>query len=124
MEEIATDKAPAAIGPYSQAIKANPFLFVSGQLPINPATNLFSACIKEQTRQCLHNIQAILEEADYALYHVVKVEIFVVDLAHFAEINAVYAEFFGKTKPARATVQVARLPKDVGIEIACVAYKK
>ena len=122
-EPIFTEKAPAAVGPYSQAMKAGNMLFVSGQIPFVPSTmKLVSQDIKEQTRQSLENVKAILEEAGASLNDVVKVGVFIKDMNEFAAINEVYSEYFHKNKPARACVEVARLPLDVKIEIEVTAY--
>lgn len=122
-EPIFTEKAPAAVGPYSQAMKAGNMLFVSGQIPFVPSTmKLVSQDIKEQTRQSLENVKAILEEAGASLNDVVKVGVFIKDMNEFAAINEVYSEYFNKNKPARACVEVARLPLDVKIEIEVIAY--
>jgi len=122
-EAIFTEKAPAAVGPYSQAMKAGNMLFVSGQIPFVPETmTLVSQDIKEQTRQSLENVKAILEKAGASLNDVVKVGVFIKDMNEFAQINEVYSEYFNKNKPARACVEVARLPLDVKIEIEVIAY--
>lgn len=122
-EPIFTKKAPAAVGPYSQAMKAGNMLFVSGQIPFVPSTmKLVSQDIKEQTRQSLENVKAILEEAGASLNDVVKVGVFIKNMNEFAAINEVYSEYFNKNKPARACVEVARLPLDVKIEIEVIAY--
>ncbi|MDD5503502.1 MAG: RidA family protein [Candidatus Thermoplasmatota archaeon] len=119
---VSTQKAPAAIGPYSQAIKAGNLVFVSGQLPINPATGqLLTGAIEEQTEQVIRNIQSILEAAGASLENVVKTTLFIRDMNDFPKINEAYAKFFKNCPPARATVQVARLPKDAGIEIEAIA---
>lgn len=124
MKFITTSQAPAAIGPYSQAVEANGTLYVSGQIPFDPAT---MTCVSEdvalQTKQCLKNIKAILDEAGYATEQVVKCVIFIKDMNDFAAINAVYADFFQDHKPARACVEVARLPRDVKVEIDAIAVK-
>ncbi len=121
-EIVETKKAPAPIGPYSQAIRANGFLFVSGQIPIDPATgSLVTGGIEEQTRQVLKNLSAILEAAGSGLSKVVKTSIFLTNLDDFARLNQVYGEFLGEFKPARSTVQVSRLPKEVLVEIEAVA---
>jgi len=123
-EEIKTDKAPKAIGPYSQAIAANGFVFASGQIPIDPATGeLNTGTIEEQTRQVLKNLTAVLEAAGTSLHKVVKATVFLQDMNDFTRMNAVYGEFFKPPYPARAAVQVARLPKDVKVEIEAVAVK-
>ncbi len=119
---INTAKAPAAIGPYSQAIKAGNTLYISGQIPFVPETmQLVSEDIKEQTKQCLENLKAILEEAGLSLNDVVKTGVFIKDMNEFAAINEVYASYFTDNKPARACVEVARLPKDVRVEIEAIA---
>lgn len=119
---IHTQQAPAAIGPYSQAIKAGNILFVSGQLPIDPQTgNLVTGSVAEQTERIMMNVQAILTAGGASLANVVKTTIFLADLNDFAEVNAAYGRYFPANPPARSTVQVARLPKDGRIEIECVA---
>lgn len=121
---ISTEKAPAAIGPYSQAVEAGNMIFVSGQLPLDPATmNFVSEKIQDQTRQCLTNLMAILNEAGYSDKDIVKVTVFMKDMNDFAQMNEVYATFFTDHKPARAAVEVARLPKDAQVEIEAVAAK-
>lgn len=121
---INTSKAPAAIGPYSQAIEVNGTLYVSGQIPFVPETmTVVSDDVKEQTRQSLENIKAILNEAGYSLKDVVKAGVFIKDMNDFAAINEVYAEYLGEVKPARACVEVARLPRDVKVEIEVIAVK-
>ena len=121
-EIIHTDKAPKAIGPYSQAVKAGNMLFVSGQVPFVPETmEIVEGDVKAQTAQSLKNVQAILEQAGLDFSHVVKSTVFIKDMNDFAQINEVYAEFFGENKPARACVEVARLPKDVKVEIEVIA---
>lgn len=120
---IATEKAPGAIGPYSQAVKAGNFVYVSGQLPIVPATGAFpSDCIKDQTRQSLTNIQSILEAEGLSMKNVVKTTVLLKNMDDFADMNGVYAEFFTEDCPARAAFQVAKLPKDALVEIEAVAY--
>lgn len=124
LEVISTEKAPKALGPYSQAIKANGFVFVSGQIPIDPATNeLSKGTISEQTKLVLTNLGEILKTAGTSLSNVVKTTVFLKDMNDFEEMNKTYAEFFTATKPARATVQVAKLPKDVSVEIECIAVE-
>lgn len=119
---IHTDNAPKAIGPYSQAVKAGNMLFVSGQVPFVPETmEIVEGDVKAQTAQSLKNVQAILAEAGLDFSHVVKSTVFIKDMNEFAQINEVYAEFFGENKPARACVEVARLPKDVKVEIEVIA---
>jgi 2-iminobutanoate/2-iminopropanoate deaminase len=124
-KEVKTDKAPKAIGPYSQAIVANGFIFASGQIPIIPATgDLNMGTIEEQTRQVLQNLGAVLEAAGSSLNDVVKATVFLQDMNDFSKMNAVYQEFFQAPFPARAAVQVARLPRDVRVEIEAIALKK
>lgn len=123
-KQISTDKAPAAIGPYSQAIEAGGMVFASGQLPIDPATGAFVAGgVKEQTRQSLTNAQNILREAGVDLSHVVKTTVFLSDMANFGAMNEVYAEFFTQPFPARSAVAVKTLPKDALVEVECIAVK-
>ena len=122
---ISTDKAPKAIGPYSQAIKAGDFLFCSGQIPLDPATmQIVGTNAAEQTRQVLANITAVLEASDRDLSHVVKTTIFLKDMGDFSAVNEVYGEYFKIDPPARSTVEVARLPKDVLVEIEAIAVAK
>ena len=119
---ISTTKAPAAIGPYSQAIKVGNLVYTSGQIPIDPATGSFvEGGIKEQTRQSLQNVKAILEEAGLTMANVVKTTVFIADMNDFAEMNAVYAEFFAEPYPARSAVAVKTLPKGALVEIEVVA---
>ena len=121
---IHTENAPAAIGPYSQAIQAGNTVYVSGQLPTDPATGAFAgADIAAQTRQSLTNIRSILAGAGYSMTDVVKTTVLLADIADFAAMNAVYAEFFTAPFPARAAFQVAALPKNALVEIECVAVK-
>ena len=121
-EIIATENAPGAIGPYSQAVKAGNMVFCSGQIPIDVATGEFvSDDVADQTRQVLTNLSAVLEAAGTSLNNVVKTTVFLADMNDFAIVNEVYAEFFSENKPARATVQAARLPKDARVEIDCIA---
>ncbi len=123
-QAVHTNSAPAAIGPYSQAIQAGGMLYVSGQIPIDPATGGFAGeDIVSQTRQCLTNIRAILAEAGYTLADVVKTTVLMTDLAEFTTMNQVYAEFFQTPYPARAAFQVAALPRNAKVEIECVAVK-
>jgi 2-iminobutanoate/2-iminopropanoate deaminase len=125
LEKVSTKKAPAAVGPYSQAMKAGDFVYVSGQLPMNPETGeMLTGSIKEQTRQSLENAKAILEEAGTSLVNVVKTTVFLQDMNDFADMNGVYAEFFTDHKPARAAVEVAKLPLGADVEIQMVAYLK
>jgi 2-iminobutanoate/2-iminopropanoate deaminase len=122
MESIQTDCAPQAIGPYSQAIKANGFIFASGQIPLDPATmRIVEGGIEEQTGRVLDNLKAVLEAAGSSLDRVVKTTVYLADMGEFAAMNEIYARYFGAAKPARATVQVARLPRDVKVEIDVVA---
>ena len=122
VEIIATENAPKALGPYSQALKTGGFIFTSGQIPINPATDSIEAVtIEDQTRQVITNLKNVLEAAGSSLSKVVKTTVFIKDMGDFAALNGVYAEMFGDTRPARSCVEVARLPKDVKVEIECVA---
>ena len=119
---ISTKKAPAAIGPYSQAIQVGNLVYTSGQIPINPSTGAFvEGGIKEQTRQSLTNVKGILEEAGLSMSNVVKTTVFMADMGDFAEMNAVYAEFFSEPYPARSAVAVKTLPKGALVEIEVVA---
>ena len=121
-EIISTDRAPGAIGPYSQAIKTGGMVFCSGQIPTDPATGEFvSDDVVEQTEQVLKNLTAVLEAAGSGLDKVVKTTVFLADMADFAAMNEVYGRYFNENKPARATVQAARLPKDARVEIECIA---
>ena len=121
-EIIATENAPGAIGPYSQAVKTGNMVFCSGQIPIDVATGEFvSDDVAEQTTQVLKNLSAVLEAAGSSLNNVVKTTVFLADMNDFAAMNEIYAEFFNENKPARATVQAARLPKDARVEIECIA---
>lgn len=122
MKAISTKKAPAAIGPYSQAIRVGNLVYTSGQIPIDPATGAFvEGGIKEQTRQSLTNVRAILAEAGLAMSDVVKTTVFMADMNDFAEMNGVYAEFFAEPYPARSAVAVKTLPKGALVEIEVVA---
>ena len=124
-KQVQTDQAPKAIGPYSQGIVANGFVFASGQIPIDPASGeLNTGTIEEQTRQVLKNLGAVLEAAGSSYENVVKATVFLQDMNDFGKMNAVYGEFFPAPYPARAAVQVARLPRDVKIEIEAVALVK
>ena len=121
-EIISTQKAPAAIGPYSQATKVGNFIFTSGQIPINPETGeLVKGDIKEQARQVLENLKAVLEAAGSGLDKVVKTTVFINDMNRFGDVNEVYASFFTGNFPARSCVEVSRLPKDVAVEIEAIA---
>ena len=122
IETVSTESAPKALGPYSQALKVNGFVYCSGQIPINPATNAIEAVtIEDQARQVITNLKNVLEAAGTSLAAVVKTTVFIKDMNDFAALNGVYAEMFGETKPARSCVEVARLPKDVKVEIEAVA---
>lgn len=122
LQVINTDKAPAAVGPYSQAIKAGNFVYISGQIPINPANGeIVKESIEAETKQCLDNATAVLAEAGTTFENVVKVTVFIKDMNQFGRINAVYGEYFTDHKPARACVEVARLPLDVNVEIEMIA---
>lgn len=118
---VHTDKAPAAVGPYSQASAVNGTLYVSGQLGIIPAEGKLAEGFQAQTRQALENIKTILEEAGSSLNKVLAVDVFIMDMSRFAELNAIYAEYFSEHKPARAAVQVAALPLGGLVEFKCVA---
>jgi 2-iminobutanoate/2-iminopropanoate deaminase len=121
-ERVQTDQAPAAIGPYSQAIRAGAFVFVSGQIPIDPATGEFVAGgIGEQTERVLKNLSAVLEAAGSGLDKVVKTTVFLADMKEFSQMNEVYAKYFTGAPPARATVAAAGLPRDARVEIEAVA---
>ncbi|PNV61629.1 reactive intermediate/imine deaminase [Clostridium sp. chh4-2] len=123
MSKIVTNNAPAAIGPYSQGVTAGKFVFVSGQLPIDPETGSFpEGDIKVLTARSLKNIEAILKEAGGSLENVVKTSIFVTDLKQFADVNEAYSKFFGDVPPARSCVEVAALPKGAAVEIEAIAY--
>ncbi|KAI9142550.1 Endoribonuclease L-PSP/chorismate mutase-like protein [Paraphysoderma sedebokerense] len=122
LKPVQTDKAPAAIGPYSQAVVANGFVFCSGQIPFVPETGeLLTGDVKQQTRQVLKNLTSVLVAAGSSLDKVIKTTVFLKDMNDFQKMNEVYAEMFGSSRPARAAVEVARLPKDVQVEIECVA---
>ncbi|MBO7166214.1 MAG: RidA family protein [Kiritimatiellae bacterium] len=119
---ISTENAPKALGPYSQALKVGNFIFCSGQIPIDPAVNdVVAITVEDQTRQVIKNLSNVLEAAGSSLSKVVKTTVFISDMNDFAAINGVYSELFGDTKPARSCVQVARLPKDVKLEIEAIA---
>ncbi len=122
MKVISTENAPGAIGPYSQAIVANGMVFCSGQIPIDPATGDFvSEDVSEQTEQVFKNLSAVLEAAGASLESVVKTTVFLADMNDFAAMNEIYGRYFDTNKPARATVQAARLPRDARVEIECIA---
>jgi 2-iminobutanoate/2-iminopropanoate deaminase len=119
---VKTDKAPKAIGPYSQAIKANGFIFVSGQIPLDPATGeIVGSTIEEQTHQVLKNIKAILKSAGSSMAEVVKATVYLADMNDFAKMNSIYTEYFPEPFPARAAVQVVRLPREVKVEVEVMA---
>ena len=121
-DRVHTDSAPKAIGPYSQAIKANGLIFASGQIPLDPATmQIVEGGIREQTERVLNNLAAVLQAAGSSLDRVVKTTVFLADLTDFAEMNETYGRFFGEAPPARSTVEVARLPRDVRVEIDVIA---
>ena len=121
-EVISTDRGPKAIGPYSQAIRANGFVFISGQVALDPKTNqLIEGDIRVQTERVLENLKGILEAASSSLDRVVKTTVFLKDMSEFAAMNEVYGRYFPSNPPARATVEVARLPKDVRVEIDLIA---
>ena len=123
-ERIQTDKAPAAIGPYSQAIRAGGFVFVSGQIPIDPATGEFvKGGVAEQTERVLKNLAAVLEAAGSSLNQIVKTTVFLADMKEFAQMNEVYATFFAAPFPARTTIQAGALPGGIAVEIECIAKK-
>lgn len=122
IEVVSTANAPAALGPYSQALKVNGFIYCSGQIPINPASGAVEAVsIEDQTRQAITNLKNVLEAAGSSLANVIKTTVFIKDMNDFVALNGVYAEMFGDTKPARSCVEVARLPKDVKVEIEAIA---
>jgi 2-iminobutanoate/2-iminopropanoate deaminase len=121
MEIIESKNAPQPIGPYSQAVKANGMIFTSGQIAINPESNQIADSVAEQTKQVLENLQEVLTAGGSSLEKVVKTTIYIKNMNDFAVINDVYAQYFVKNKPARSTVEVARLPKDVLVEIDCIA---
>ena len=124
MKAINTTHAPAAIGPYSQAVEANGFVYVSGQLPIDPSTGAFAeGGIQAESRQCLTNIKNILAEAGMEMCDVVKVTVLLADIASFSAVNEVYAEFFAEPYPARSAFAVAALPKGANIEIEAIAAR-
>jgi len=122
-QAVSTQAAPAAIGPYSQAIRAGDFLFVSGQIPLDPATGtLVDGDVRAQTRRVLENLSAVVAAGGASLDRVVKTTVYLVDMNDFPAMNEVYASYFGSPAPARATVQVGRLPKDVRVEIDAVVH--
>ncbi len=120
-EVIATDRAPAAVGPYSQAIRVGNLVFTAGQIGLDPATGALAAGLEEQTRQIMSNLQAVLAAAGSSLQNIVKTTIFLTDLADFQAVNAIYGSYFPQQPPARSTVQVAALPRGARIEIEAIA---
>jgi 2-iminobutanoate/2-iminopropanoate deaminase len=123
-DRVQTDSAPKAIGPYSQAIRSNGFVFASGQIPLDPATmQIVEGGVREQTQRVMENLSAVLEAAGSSLERVVKTTVYLKDLNDFAEMNEVYGSFFTDTPPARSTVEVARLPRDVRVEIDVIAVE-
>ena len=120
---ISTDKAPAAIGPYSQAIEINGIVFTSGHIPVNPATGEIAATVEEQAEQALKNVAAVLAAAGTGMENVIKTTVFIKEMNDFGKINEIYAKFFTGAYPARSCVEVARLPKDVLIEVEAIATK-
>jgi len=125
MKVISTKKAPAAIGPYSQAIQVGNLVYTSGQIPIDPSTGAFvEGGIKEQTRQSLTNVKAILEEVGLSMNNVVKTTVFMADMNDFAEMNSIYAEFFSEPYPARSAIAVKTLPKGALVEIEVIVEKR
>ncbi|PID20401.1 deaminase [Sporosarcina sp. P3] len=121
MEYVKTEQAPQAIGPYSQAVKVNGVVYTSGQIPLTLAGEVIGGGIEEQTNQVLQNLSKVLEEAGSSLQKVIKTTVFIQDMNEFGALNAIYEEHFGEHKPARSTVEVARLPKDVRVEIEAIA---
>lgn len=122
-KKISTNKAPAAIGPYSQALDTGNMLFISGQIPIDPATGVMADTVEEQAKQVLTNINSILAEAGLTMNDVVKTSVFLADLNDFAKVNEVYASFFAEPYPARSCVQVAAIPKGAKVEIETIAVR-
>ncbi|MEZ6005227.1 MAG: RidA family protein [Planctomycetota bacterium] len=124
LKRISTDAAPQAIGPYSQAVRAGDWLYCSGQIPLDPATmQIVAGDVSAQTERVLKNLEAVLQAAGAGFDRVVKCQVFLKDMGDFAVVNEIYGRYFqGPTPPARATVEVARLPKDVAVEIDCIAY--
>jgi len=124
-EIVKTDKAPAAIGPYSQAVRAGEFLFISGQIPLDPKTGqLVVGTLEEQAERVLENLKAIVVESGFAMGDVVKTTIFAVNMEHFAAVNGVYTRYFAENPPARSFVAVKELPRGVALEIEAVAWKR
>ena len=125
IEKIKTDRAPAPVGPYSQAVKVGDFVFTAGQIAINPQSGeLLTGSVEEQARQVFENLKAVLEAAGSSIDRVVKTTIFLQNMDDFARVNEVYAQYFGESLPARSTVEVSRLPKDVKVEVDCIAVVK
>ena len=124
MKQISTTNAPAAIGPYSQALRTGNMMFVSGQIPVDPATGLMADTIEAQAAQSLTNLKNILAAEGLTMKNVIKTTVFLADLNDFAKVNAVYAEAFGANKPARSCVEVARLPKGGLVEVEAIAVKE
>ena len=123
IDVIRTDKAPGAVGPYSQAIKAGDFLFASGQIPINPEKGRITAgTISEQAEQCMKNVGAILEAAGATYDNVIKTTVYINDMNFFGAVNEVYGKYFQKTLPARSCVEISKLPKDAMVEVEVIAY--
>ena len=122
IEKISTTAAPAAIGPYSQATRVGQMIFTSGQIPLDASGQLVEGDVRTQTHQVFKNLQAVLEAAGSSLQQVAKATVFLQDMNDFAAVNEIYAEYFGDHKPARSTVQVARLPRDVAVEIDFIAF--
>ncbi|HHE75807.1 MAG TPA: RidA family protein [Candidatus Aciduliprofundum boonei] len=122
MKKINTSEAPEPVGPYSQAIRAGDFLFISGQIPLNPQSRKIEGNIKEQTERVIKNIEAILKAENSSLEDVVKVTVYLKDLKEFREMNEIYEKYFGNSKPARVTVEVSGLPRNARIEMDAIAY--
>ena len=122
--EINTDQAPAAVGPYSHAVRVGNFIFTSGQIPLTKEGELVTGSMREQATQVLENLKAVLEASGSGLDQVVKTTVFISDMNEFAELNSIYEEYFAPNKPARSCVEVARLPKDVKVEMECIALLK
>lgn len=123
MKVISTNKAPAAIGPYSQGLDAGSIVFISGQIPIDPATGKMADTVEEQAAQSLNNVKSILAAAGLSMSNVIKTSVFLSDLSDFAAINKVYEGFFSELFPARSCVQVAAIPKGAKVEIECIAVR-
>jgi len=122
MKKINTSEAPEPVGPYSQAIRAGDFLFISGQIPLNPQSRKIEGNIKEQTERVIKNIEAILKAENSSLEDVVKVTVYLKDLKEFGEMNEIYERYFGNSKPARVTAEVSGLPRNARIEMDAIAY--